>query len=455
MKIILQYFYITGKSPKDQRGKHGNVFHALPSSTKEAIRKHIGSIKGRTSHYSREAKARIYLPSELNVTKLYNMFKEKNPDIKCSYESYRTIFNSEFNIAFGYPRTDTCSTCDSLVAKISYIQTELQACNSNTDTQQTVKLQREFKKLTEEHELHKRKSEVFYSRKREARKKAEKNEDFEAVAFDYQKNLYVPNKTTNDVYYKRQLSCFSFNVHVLSSKESHFYCYDETIARKGSDDVCSMLHHFCLYVLCPNVKEVAFFCDSCCGQNKNWSVMRFFHWLVHNKKRFTKVTITFPIRGHSYLECDKNMALVNTKMPAETPDEWWEVFRASRQKPSPFVVHVLQQSDFSSFSKYFEKRYKKSCPFPVRPVRELWFDGNYPKGIRKRTSWHGLWEQVMLLNKRNYVLPTTIPTLYSARLPISREKYKDLQVLKKFCSPQTAQFFDSLPKEEAEEDENE
>ena len=31
---------------------------------------------------------------------------------------------------------------------------------------------------------------------------------------------------------------------------------------------------------------------------------------------------------------------------AGTPHEWWDVFRASRKKPSPFIVHVLEQKDF-------------------------------------------------------------------------------------------------------------
>lgn len=34
-----------------------------------------------------------------------------------SYESYRHIFNTQFNISFGYPRMDTCSTCDTYLVK--------------------------------------------------------------------------------------------------------------------------------------------------------------------------------------------------------------------------------------------------------------------------------------------------------------------------------------------------
>ena len=38
--------------------------------------------------------ARIYLPEDLNITKMYQLFREKYPTAKCGYESYRkTIYN--------------------------------------------------------------------------------------------------------------------------------------------------------------------------------------------------------------------------------------------------------------------------------------------------------------------------------------------------------------------------
>ena len=64
---------------------------------------------------------------------------------------------------------------------------------------------------------------------------------------------------------------------------------------------------------------------------------------------------------------------------ADTFREWWDVFRASRKKPSPFIVHVLEQKHFFCSLEYFNKHFKKSCSFPIRPVRELWFVVNNPK----------------------------------------------------------------------------
>jgi len=46
------------------------------------------------------------------------------------------------------------------------------------------------------------------------------------------------------VYYKRQLTCISFDIHNLAPNDATFYVYDETVVKKGADDVCSILSHF-------------------------------------------------------------------------------------------------------------------------------------------------------------------------------------------------------------------
>ena len=109
-------------------------------------------------------------------------------------------------------------------------------------------------------------------------------------------------------------------------------------------------------------------------------------------------------------------------------------FDPPKKKTSSFIEHALKQEDFYCFSDYLGKLFKKNCPFPIREVRELYFDNSKAKGVRKRTSWNGLWELVMLLNKKKKknlsCLHVQMPNLYSGSLPISRDKLKDLQVLK-------------------------
>ena len=102
------------------------------------------------------------------------------------------------------------------------------------------------------------------------RLRARKGNTTMAIAIYFSKNLLIPNITTNDVYYKRQLSYFMFNVHVLADSSYYFFAYDENIETKESDDVASHLFHFIFNEIKIQVKSLIIFCDSRGGQNKNY-----------------------------------------------------------------------------------------------------------------------------------------------------------------------------------------
>lgn len=85
------------------------------------------------------------------------------------------------------------------------------------DSQRVSVLNKNILKLNTEKKLHLLKAETFYNRKQIARIHCkDSTHAMEAVCIDYGKNLSCPNIQTNDVYYKRQLSMYAFNVHVLN-----------------------------------------------------------------------------------------------------------------------------------------------------------------------------------------------------------------------------------------------
>lgn len=367
-----------GKSPKDKRGAHSSKTNKLPDDTYNKMFNHINSFKGRVSHYSLHDTKKVYLPEELNVKKMFSMFKEKFPSVKVSYESYRLMFNNKFNISFGYPRSDTCSTCDAFMAKVTSLKAE-----GNSEE--------EIRTLQVENTLHKRRAQAFYDRKRDAKKRAKTTPTFEAIALDYQKNIYLPNIPTNEVYYLRQLSVYSFNIHVLASGVSLFYTYPEHFGKKGSDEVCSFLFDFIMNHLDATVKDLHIFCDSAGGQNKNFTVFRFMHFMVHTVKRLDSIKITFPIRGHSYLECDKNMGLIKTKTRMELPNDWYQLLRESRVKPSPFIVIEVTQRMIRKWTDFFHDKFVSKCPFAIQAIREIYCSKKHQHLINYRTSYNGGW----------------------------------------------------------------
>ena len=126
----------------DKRGKHG-CHPKVGEDLKQLIREHIKSYPTRHSHYSRKDNSElVYLSTELSIARLYHEFlekhdpeylqlKEKNQQHIMHHEPveelrkplvsehmYHDIFVTEFNIYFGYPRSDSCSTCDDQAVQI-------------------------------------------------------------------------------------------------------------------------------------------------------------------------------------------------------------------------------------------------------------------------------------------------------------------------------------------------
>lgn len=193
-------------------------------------------------------------------------------------------------------------------------------------------------------------------------------------------------------------------IHVLATAESYFYTYDETVGKKGADDVVPILDNFINTYTLAETRNLAIFCDSCAGQNKNYTMFRYLHSLVATRERFDCVTITFPVRGHSYLECDTNMGLINQKSSMETPSGWRTVIAGARHNSSPFVVVNCQQSMFKQFTKYLKPGYKPVCPFQTRPIKEFRVEKGQPNLVYLRDNFIGAWtgeilEKTLLLRK--------------------------------------------------------
>lgn len=91
---------------------------------------------------------------------MHNMFSQKFPDVKISYETYRTIFSTEFNIGFGFPRSDTCSQCDINIAKMKGLESERfnLATRGMTESLQFRQVERNIRNLKIEIKLHKLKA---------------------------------------------------------------------------------------------------------------------------------------------------------------------------------------------------------------------------------------------------------------------------------------------------------
>ncbi|CAG4995246.1 unnamed protein product [Parnassius apollo] len=139
---------MSGTAPSDKRGKSGSN-KILDNNIKDLICNHIKSFKGRQSHYSLNDTKKEYLPEDLNIKKMYKLYLDAyEPQNHVYYETYRIIFNTEINISFDYPRTDTCSACDEFKIKAKALRAEGNIIELN--------------RLTILNNLRKKKAQTFY-----------------------------------------------------------------------------------------------------------------------------------------------------------------------------------------------------------------------------------------------------------------------------------------------------
>ena len=71
------------------------------------------------SHYSRNKNKRCqYLSPILSIAEMHRLYFQKYEagiqNLTVKYHYYSQVFNTEFNRSFGYPKSDTCGTCEKL-----------------------------------------------------------------------------------------------------------------------------------------------------------------------------------------------------------------------------------------------------------------------------------------------------------------------------------------------------
>ena len=206
----------------DGCGKHAN-HHRMDESIKQRVKEHIENFPAQVSHYSRFKNE--HKDSRLTISELHRLFIKENPDLKtvCKYSYYHDVFNYEYNISFGYPRSDICDLCKKLqVAK----KTAELAGDATAKCQSAA-----------EHKLHIRKADVFNVQLNEVTEETKamgSNCDTAVIAKDYQKNLPLPLTSVSQEYYKRQLWLHNLCIHNNVTNHPTMFVYAEHFKWKMS-----------------------------------------------------------------------------------------------------------------------------------------------------------------------------------------------------------------------------
>lgn len=448
VELIVKHLQDNIPAPRDMRGKHANRPNMIPENILHQIDSHIKSFPKRSSHYSRtKNENKYYLSPELNMKKMHKLYLEKyEPDIyeaiqndqqvkpQVTYDYFCRHFVTNYNYSFGKPRSDTCQTCDRLDNLLSAEKDEQVKGN-----------------LRLEKTLHEKKANHFYTKlKEDVAEVKMSNNQTELLAFDYQQNMPLPHVPSGDVFFKRQLWEYNFCIFVASTGKSYFFMYDETVAKKGQNDVVSFLHYFINHYVPATVKKLFLYSDNCSSQNKNQTLAHYLYTITE-KKKFFKIIHRYPEPGHSFLPCDRSFGLIEKEKRKRErivlPEEWVSLVKNTCRK---FEIVPVTQEMILNFSEHFSKLFKKSVvnqrkqKFAISAYRVMEYTG---KGVECSSTASACIKDEFILQKLGVklTLPGPEARLYSQSLPLKRPKYLHVKELAtKYVSAECMWFYEGL-----------
>lgn len=289
----------TGEPVKEKRG--GDHKSHLFIRKKEAVMSFINLFHVEEAHYCRGKSQRHYLAAELSINKMFKQYNDQQIEesLKVKRGFFRRVFNTNYSLGFGSPRTDVCSTCLQLLEKIKL---------------ETDPTKRQL--LMTEKRVHSLRAKAFFSLVKE------ESPDLKTLSFDCEKNLALPKIPDQSTYYSRQIYLYNCTVVEGSSKSQltqnnvFAYCWTENQFNKGANEISSIVYHRLMNTDLAGVQTVRLIADGCGGQNKNSIMLAMCSkWLVESAPSNVKILeLVFPIVGHSFIPPDRVFAQIEKEV---------------------------------------------------------------------------------------------------------------------------------------------
>lgn len=421
---------------EDRRGRHDNHKIVIDDAMKQSVCDHVRAFVPVESHYIRKNSQKLYLQGDLSIAKMFKMYlewfdPEKYTSKATKERQYRDVVNSNFNLAFHIPKKDQCDECHIFRLK-----------KNPTDQE---------KEIFQQHQTNKK---VARDLKSQDKKEAEEsNGKMVTAVFDFEKVLQCPHGNINVFYYKRKLSSFNFTVFDIGKRKAVCYMWDESVAKRGANEVSSCLLDFMQTNVDQGVKAFRFWSDNCAGQNRNRFV---FSLYVFAARKFNIcITHRFLQKGHTQNEGDSVHSVIERASQTKTiftPHEWRLLVRWAKNEGEPYVVRNVTQNDVFDFkclvnNKIWMKDIKGK-KINWSNIREVHADGSDPNKLFFKYDLTQSDYNILVIrgNTRNSV-QTELKPAYSEPILVPAAKYKDLMDM---CRSEVIPleyhpYFNSLP----------
>lgn len=430
---------------KDRRGTQPSK-NKTNDRDKQYVKDFIAKFPKYKSHYGRKDSDRDYLPSHLNIRKMYREYvavSEFRRRTVLSENMFRQIFNTEFNLAFKRPKTDTCKTCDEIHAKI------------NSGDLSFEEKQNQEKRKINHHQSVKEKKLQFEKDLNDAKQSGGK---IQCYTFDLQKTLETPSLSTNVAYYKRQLWTFNLCIYDEVEEKGYMYMWSENVASRGANEIGSCLIKHMRSFLPENAENIILYSDSCGGQNRNIKMTLHLKKILTSLGNVNTITQKFFISGHSYNSCDRCFAIIDKQRKSTQdiflPKHWENIVREAKKKDPKFEVVRMTRDDFYSSEKLLDliinrKISTENVKINWHHIESITNIKNNPFALYIKQFENNDLLQVNL--HKNGVFQKMFVDAVLEKIPevkISKEKYEDLISLLNYIPSEYHEFFKNIQHDE-------
>lgn len=435
-------------SVMDKRGKAQAGMNKLSDVKTEEVKHHINKLPRYKSHYRRAESHSEYLPPEMTLQKMYNLYKNE-VDSPTSFSSYRRIFLKFFDLKFKTLKKDTCNVCDSLSARVCSAVGEEKA------------------EIEELHNLHKDLWVRARSKMNEDLKKATKEETFECITFDLEKTLPLPRIPTNVIFYKRQLWVYNAGIH--SGKHGKGYCYVwvENQAGRGAQEIGSCIMKHIEKEIQSGITHLVLWSDSCGGQNRNIKMVLILKACLESHPTLEDIRLKFLVSGHSFLPNDADFSDIECALKhvqrLYLPSDYVAVMKSCRKK-KPFLVTEMTSNDFFGTEKLEKiivnrKTNQNNDKINWLKLREIKLTKKEPTKIYVRTDFESTFDKIDVARhtprgrqQKHFSYKQSLVPMWTKGKPIAAPKLKDLKSVMHLIPFDAKAFYASLCSSEDVED---
>lgn len=441
---VCRQFYATtiGMSPstlgnwinKERKPKHGPRMSKAPKTgTRRPIEERdqnylvrfLDSLAAVPSHYCRNSPTyqdTKFLDANTRLSKVYRKYKRR-----AERQGYRAVSMTLFRetlkvkkIRVFRPRKDFCDKCKQY-EKGNLSQDEYNAHRA------IVALAYGEKKRDEEHA----------------------SEKHAIITMDLQAIQLAPKSNASQMYFKTKLGVHNYSFYNKHTKEAKCFFWNETDGTLEGNVFTSVQQRYFRQFLFENpcLRRITIWSDGCNNQTRNRMVGCGFLDLA--RRTNTTIVQKYLAVGHTMMEVDS----MHSGMERETrhaeihlPTDYERYAHEARKEPFPYRTDTLTYKDFTHCPIRYITSIRPGKVVGDKTVYDLKAIKYLPAGtIFYKCSFDEPWKKLPH--------PITIPDggvkdwepMFTDPLPISRQKYSDLQDLKSVIPHHAHAFYDALP----------